>query len=158
MAAGDVTLYDQFGVDLGNEIHDLDGDTWKVAFVTSSTTPDETSAAPHFGGTGTTDLSTNEVNAGGNYSAGGVTLSSVEYSNSGGVVSWKAAKISIAQHASNPTNARWGILYNSTDTNKRVAAYLDLGAAVNMTLGPFEFQFNSVDGTGTIMTTTVNPA
>lgn len=156
MAAGDIVIFDQFGVDLGNKIHDLDGDTWKVAFVTSATTPADTTAGPHFGGTGTTDLSTNEVTPGGNYSAGGVTLTSAAYTNSAGVVSWQFAKISIAQHASNPTNARWGILYNSTDANKRCAAYLDLGAALDFTLGPFEFRFNSVDGTGTLMTNTIN--
>jgi hypothetical protein len=156
MAAGDVIIFDQFGVDLGNKIHDLDGDTWKVGFITSSTTPADSDAAPHFGGTGTTNMATNECSAGGNYSAGGVTLTSVAYSNSAGVVSWVAAKISVAQHASNPTNARWGILYNSTDANKRCAAYLDFGSVIDLTQGPFEFRFNSVDGTGAIATNTIN--
>lgn len=32
MAAGDITFFHQFKLDLGNKIHDLDSDTWKVGF------------------------------------------------------------------------------------------------------------------------------
>lgn len=150
MAAGDITAFRQFRVDLGNKIHDLDGDTWKVGFITSSVTPSDTDASPHWGGTGSTNFATSQVTPGGNYVTGGVTLASLSYADSGGAISWKADKISIAQHASNPTNARWGILYNSSDANKRAAAILDFGSAVDLTAGPFEFRFNGVDGNGTI--------
>lgn len=154
MAAGDITFFDQFKVDMGNKIHDLDGDTFKVGFVTSTTTPAATAAAPHFGGTGTTNYATNEVSAGGNYSAGGPSLTSVAYALDGSTVDWDAQKISIAQHASNPTNARWGILYNSTDANKRAVAFLDFGSVRDLSAGLFEFKFNSVDGVGTVGTLT----
>jgi len=152
MAAGDITIFHQFKVDLGNKLHDLDSDTWKVGFITSAVTPAAADAAPHWGGTGTTNFSTSQVTPGGNYATGGPALTTVGFANSAGTVSWKADKISIAQHASNPTNARWGILYNSTDANKRAAAILDFGAAIDLTAGPFEFRFNSVDGNGTIAT------
>lgn len=152
MAAGDIIPYHQFIIDLGNKVHDLDGATWKVGAITSAVTPAASDAAPHWGGTGTTNLSTNQVTPGGNYVNGGPSLSSVEFSNVAGTVSWKAGKISIAQHASNPTNARWLIVYNSTDTNKRCALIIDLGAVINLTTGPFEFRFAGVDGTGTLIT------
>lgn len=32
MAAGDITFFHQFKLDLGNKIHDLDSDTWEVGF------------------------------------------------------------------------------------------------------------------------------
>lgn len=152
MAAGDITFFHQFKVDLGNKIHDLDSDTWKVGFITSAVTPAAGDAAPHWGGTGTTNFATNEVTPGGNYVANGPSLASLAYTNSGGTVSWSGQKISIAQHASNPTNARWGILYNSTDANKRAAAILDFGSARDLTAGLFEFKFNAVDGVGAIGT------
>lgn len=152
MAAGDITAFYQFKVDLGNKIHDLDGDTWKFALITSTLAPTAADAAPHWGGTGTSDLSTNQVTPGGNYSTGGVTLTTMAFTNSSGTVSWKADKVSIAQHASNPTNARYGVIYNSTDTNKRAAVWIDLGSAINLTTGPFEFRFAGVDGNGTILT------
>lgn len=152
MAAGDITIFKQAKIDLGNKIHDLDGDTWKVAFITSAVTPTANDAAPHWGGTGTTNFATSQVTPGGNYTTGGVTLASVAYSDDGsdGDIDWRAAKISIAQHASNPTNARWGIIYNDTDANKRAFGFIDLGSAINMTTGPFEFRFAGVDGVGTI--------
>lgn len=152
MAAGDITFFHQFKVDLGNKLHDMDSDTWKVGFITSAVTPAASDAAPHWGGTGTTNFESSQVTPGGNYSTGGPALTTMGFTNSAGTVSWKADKISIAQHASNPTNARWGILYNSTDANKRAAAILDFGAAIDLTSGPFEFRFNSVDGNGTIAT------
>lgn len=152
MAAGAVTVLHQFKVDLGNKIHDMDGDTFKLALITSVVTPAASDAAPHFGGTGTTNYATNEVTPGGNYPSGGLTLANVTYSNSGGTVSWKADKASSPYNTSNPTNARWGIIYNSTDANKRAVAILDLGEVLDLSKGPFEWRFNSVDGNGAIAT------
>lgn len=152
MASGDITFFHQFKVDLGNKIHDLDTDTFKVGLITSAVTPTAADAAPHWGGTGTTNYATNQVTAGGNYATGGPSLTTMGYTNSAGTVSWKADKVSIAQHASNPTNARWGIIYNSTDANKRAAGYVDLGSARDLTTGLFEIRWNSVDGNGTIAT------
>lgn len=154
MATGDITFFDQFKVDLGNKIHDLDGDTFKVGFVTSTLAPVATAAAPHFGGTGTTNYATNEVTPGGNYAAGGPSLTSTSYALDGSTADWDAQKVSIAQHASNPTNSRWGIIYNNTDANKRAVAFLDYGSDRDMSAGLFEFKFNSVDGVGTIGTLT----
>ena len=152
MASGDITFFHQFKVDLGNKIHDLDTDTFKVGLITSTVTPTGADAAPHWGGTGTTNYSTNQVTPGGNYATGGPSLTALAYTNSAGTVSWQAAKVSIASHASNPTNARWAIIYNSTDANKRAVAFVDLGSVRDLTQGLFEIRFNSVDGTGTIST------
>ena len=60
MAAGAITIAHQFKVDLGNIIHDMDGDTFKLALITSIVTPSASDAAPQFGGTGTTNYATNE--------------------------------------------------------------------------------------------------
>lgn len=152
MATGDILVFDQFLVDLGNKVHDLDSDTWKFALITESVTPSVSDVAPHFGGTGTTDYSEEEVTPGGNYPEDGVSLTSLSYSNTGGVASWNANKVSIAVDGDNPTNARWAIIYNSTDSNKRAAMYVDLGDNRDLSAGLFEFQFNSIDGTGTIAT------
>ena len=45
MASGDITFFHQFKVDLGNKIHDLDTDTWKVGLITSAVTPAAADAA-----------------------------------------------------------------------------------------------------------------
>lgn len=151
MASGDITVFHQFKVDMGNKIHDLDTDTYKLGLITTAATPAATAAAPHWGGTGTTNYATNQVTPGGNYATGGPSLASVDFINSAGTVPWRAAKVSIAQDAANPTNARWGIIYNSTDANKRAVAFVDLGSDRDLTTGPFELRFNSVDGVGAIL-------
>ena len=152
MATGDIVVFNAAKVALGNKLIDFDSDTFKFALITSAVTPTADAAAPHFGGTGTTNYATNQVTPGGNYTSGGPSLTSLAYTDITGVIHWRAQKVTIAQHASNPTNARWGIIFNDTDTNKRAVAYVDLGSARDLSAGPFEFRFNAVDGVGTIIT------
>lgn len=146
MANGDIKWFAQALHDLGNKIHDLDADDLRVGFITSAVTPALGDAAPHWGGTGTTNFNTSEVTPGGNYPAEGYVLVSVSWSVVSNVPTLRATDISIAQHASNPTNARWGVLYNNTDTNKRAIGFLDFGSARDLTAGAFTFNFG---GAGT---------
>lgn len=154
MAAGDITIFHQFRVDLGRKIHDLATDTFRVGFITAAVSPDAGAFSPHWAGTGTTNYATNQVTPGGNYADGGPTLGSVAYEDVGATVPWEAQKIVVAKHASNPTDARWGIIYNSTDANKRAIGFLDFGSARDLSAEPldqpFEFRFSSVDGVGAI--------
>lgn len=145
MASGDVTVFTQAKVDLGNKIHNLGsgGDTLKLGLITSAVTPAETDAAPHWGGSGTTNYATSQVTAGGNYSSGGPSLANQSFAASGANAKFDADDVSIAQHASNPTNARWGIIYNSTDANKRALAFVDLGSARDLSGGAFTITWNA---------------
>lgn len=156
MALGDIIVFNQFGLDVGDGEHDLNADTLKLALVDDTLTPTATTTIPHFGGTGTTDLSANEVTPGGNYSAGGVTLANVAYTLSGAVSTLAADKVLIAQDGSNPTNARWAVLYNDTATNKHAICAFDLASDRDLSAGPYEQRFNSVDGNGAILTHTVS--
>lgn len=135
MAQGDVTVFDDT-VDevLKGNLGNLSADTLKLAFVTTATTPAAGDALPHFGGTGTTDLSTNQT-SGGNVPAGGVTLTTPAVNGISGGANFDSADVSIAANASNPSAARWGILYNSTLASNRCFAFLDLGTAQDMTNG-----------------------
>ncbi len=135
MAQGDVTVFDD-AVDewLKSALGNLAVDAIKLAFVTSATTPAATDALPHFGGTGTTDLSTNQT-SGGNVPAGGVSLASLAVNGVSGGAAFDSADISIAANASNPSAARWGILYNSTLASNRCFAFLDMGTDQNMVNG-----------------------
>lgn len=143
MAAGDVTVFSAAKVNIGLNVWNLETDVIKFALITSAVTPTETDAAPHWGGTGTTDFNTNEVTAGGNYTAEGNTLTTNVYVASGANAKFDADDVAIAQHASNPTNARWAIIYNSTDANKRAIAFLDLGSARDLTTGAFSVTWHA---------------
>lgn len=143
MAVGDFVVFDQFLTDLGNKIHDMDSDTFKLGLIKSAANggddPAATDTAPHWNGTGTTDYSTSEVTAGGNYSTGGSSLASPSWAVTSNIVKWDVNNLTITQNASNPTNARWGIVYNSTDTNKRAIGYLDLGSDQDLSGGDFTY-------------------
>lgn len=144
MAQGDVVFFDQFLVDVMKKLHDLSADVCKLAIITSAVTPAATTADPRWGAGGTTNLSSNEVTPGGNYAAGGITLASPSVTLTGGLAMFDSTTDpSWASNASNPTNAKWGIIYNSTDAGKRAIGFVDLGTAFDMTTGPLTVTWNA---------------
>lgn len=129
MATGDIKWFAQGLLDLGNKIHNLSSDTLKLGLTIGTTTPAVTTTGPHWAGTGTTNFGAEQVATGTSYATGGPSLTTVTWSIVSGVPTLRADIVTIAQDATGFTNARWGILYNSTDVNKRALAYVDLGAS-----------------------------
>jgi hypothetical protein len=144
MAAGDIKWFAQALHDLGNKLHDMDGDTLKLGIITSSTTPTIDTAAPHWGGTGTTNMATNQVATGGTQYTGPLTLGSKVWALATGGPKFRAATISLTQDGSGFTNGRWGIIYNDTDASKRAIAFIDLGSDRNLTTGEFKIDFGGL--------------
>lgn len=128
MATGDIKWFAQGLLDLGNKIHNLSSDVLQLGIVTTTTVPSITTAAPHWGGTGTTNFATNQVGTGGGYT-GPITLSGVSWSNVSGVPTLRATDVVIAQNASGFANGAYGIIFNSTDANKRALGYVELSSA-----------------------------
>ena len=137
MAQGDVHVFDQFLVDVFEKLHDMENDSIKCALITAAVTPAIVDADPRFGAGGTVNFKTNEVTPGGNYAADGAAClnPSVVLNGGSGIIeidfddpaTW-------AQNAGNPTDARWGIVFNVTAAN-RCIAFVDLGSAFDMTTG-----------------------
>lgn len=146
MAAGDIHWFDQALLDLGNKIHNLSSDTLNYGIITSAATPALTTAAPHWGGTGTTNFATNQVATGGTSYTGPAALASVTWALVSGVPTLRATDITLAQDASGFTNGRWLIGYNSTDANKRAIFYIDLGSDRSLVTGSLTINFG---GAGT---------
>lgn len=136
MAAGDFTWFNAAKLKLGQKKVHLGTDTFKFAFLTNSVTPLATTDDPCFGAGGSTNLATYET-SGGNVAAGGVTLSGVSYTESAGVVTWTFGAVVIATHASNPTNARWAVVYSTTAANLDCVGFLDLGGVTNLATAGF---------------------
>ena len=143
MASGDVTFTDQWLVDVQEKFHDMEADTIKLGLITSSTTPTAATTDPRWGAGGSTNWSTNEVTPGGNYSAGGPAIANNSVTLSGGAGVFDGDNISITQNGSNPTDARWGIIYNDTDAGKRVLGFLDLGTDRDLSGGNFTVTWNA---------------
>lgn len=143
MATGDIKWFAQGLHDLGNKIHDLDSDDWRMGIITTATTPAVNTAAPHWGGTGTTNMATNQVSTGGTSYTGPVVLTSETWTlTATGAIS-DFADISLAQDAAGFTNGRWGIIYNNTDANKRCVAYVDFGSDRSLVTGQLAITLNA---------------
>jgi hypothetical protein len=142
MATGDVVVFDQFLQDVGRAAHNLETGTIKFALVTNVVTPTASTADPRWGAGGGTNLDTNEVAAGGNYTAEGSDITAT-YSQAAGTATFDGADISIAINAGNPTNARWGIIYNDSAAGKQAIAFLDLGSVLDLTTGSFSVNWNA---------------
>ena len=143
MATGDVVFFDQYLVDVQEGLHDQENDVLKVGFTDATTTPLATTADPRWGAGGTTNFASEEVTPGGNYSAGGPTLANNSVTLSGGQAVFDGDDISVLQNVSNPTNARWGIIYNDTDAGKRALGFVDFGASTDLSAGDFTIAWNA---------------
>lgn len=142
MAAGDVVFFDQYLVDVQEALHDQETGTFKLGLITNAVTPSATTADPRWGAGGSTNFSSNQVTPGGNYATAGPTIANPVVSLSGGAGVFDGDDVSIAQDASNPTDARWGIIYN-TATGNRALGFVDLGAVIDLTAGPFSVAWNA---------------
>ena len=146
MATGDIKWFSGSLLAIGNKVHNLSSDVLKVGLITSATTPAISDTDPRWGAGGSVNFSSTQVTPGGNYSTGGPSLASVTWTNVSNVPTLRATDLTISQHASNPTNARWGIVYNDTDASKRAIAFIDFGSARDLTTGDFTINFG---GAGT---------
>lgn len=121
MSKGDVKVFDALLTYYRGPV-DLDSDQWAYALVSNTfASISKALASPALG-------SFTECAAGGNYPSGGVNLT-LNNSETGGVHTMKlntgvhsGGKISIAQNASNPTNARCAIIYSKTASSPTGAA------------------------------------
>jgi len=116
-------------------------DTIKIALV-SDVSVAATTATPALG-----DFT--EVTPGGNYAAGGETLDT--WTNmwndptAGGTGTFDdtGASVTWASNVSNPTDARWGIIYNSTQAGSPAICYVELGGPVDMASGDLTITWNA---------------
>lgn len=140
MAEGDFTVFDQYLDDVFTGGIHTSSNTYKAGLVTSAVTPAADDAAPHFNGTGTTDYSANEVTPGGNYSAGGPAITGWTLSITANDLKVDINDVEIATDGSNPTNARYLVVYNDTDANKRGVGFVDLGSVRDLSSGSFAYR------------------
>ncbi len=143
MASGDFKWFAQGLHDLGNKIHDLDTDDWRMGIITTAATPAVNTSAPHWGGTGTTNFSTNQVATGGTSYTAPIVLTSEAWALNATGAAMDCADITLAQDASGFTNGRWGIVYNNTDANKRAVGFLDLGSDRSLVAGSLTITMNA---------------
>jgi len=133
MATGTVKFFAQGLLDLGNKLHNIATDDLRLAIVSAATVPATTTAAPHFGGTGTTNFGSTEVAHATAYT-GPIGLTTKSWSIVAGVPTLRADIVAIAQDAAGFTNGAYGIIYNNTDANKRAIGFVELSAGGSLSL------------------------
>lgn len=138
MAAGDLTVFQEFTLQLGEAKHNFSSNSFKLGIINNTAAPTAGDTTPTWG-----DYSANEVTAAGGYTAGGITLTSVTFAEVGGVATFDAANIALAQNGSGFTNAYWAIIYNDTEATDMAIAFIDLGGPVSEQAGPVNINFNA---------------
>jgi hypothetical protein len=154
MATGDITLFEEFADEIGEEIHNLASDTLKFGIIDNTAAPTAADETPRWA-----DYSANEVSTAGGYTANGVTLTTVTYTEAAGVATLKADSFTLSQNGSGFTDAYWGIIYNDTAVSDQAIGFMELGGPVSEQSGDVVIKFNNVasGSPGDIFTLTVNP-
>ena len=151
MAQGDITVFDTALIILNDK---GSGTVWDIADTFNFALVDNTdaaalasrdTAAPHWGGTGTTDFSTNEVGTGATAYTGPVALANPAWTEAAAnTFRLDFDNITqIAQDGSGPTDIYWMVIYNNTDTYKRVLCSYDMGGPISLVGGTLDFSFNA---------------
>ena len=148
MARGDLTLFEEFSLQLGDGEHNLSSDTLKAGIVDATITPTGSDTTPTW-----TDYSANEVSTGGGYPAGGVSLGNVDFSEVGGVATLDADNIALPQDPAGFTDGFWLILYNDTNGSDAAFGFIELDGPISEVAGPININFNASG----IATVTVAP-
>lgn len=132
MAQGDVTLFEEFVDQLGEEIHNFPSDTLKLGIIDNTVTPLASDATPAWA-----NYSANEVSTAGGYVADGITLTGVTWTEADGTATLDdTGNVSLAQNASGFTDGYWGILYNATAVGGNAIGFVDLGGPASEQAGP----------------------
>ena len=134
MATGTMKWFAQGLLDLGNKTHNLSSDVLRLGIVSAATVPALSTAAPHWGGTGTTNFATNQVVTTGTQYTAPKTLASVTWTSVANVPTLRASNIVMTIDASGFTNGAYGIIYNDTDANKRALGFVELSSGATLSL------------------------
>lgn len=143
MAQGTVNMLQEFLGSMGLGEFNLNTDLYKIGLISTAVTPTTSDTDPGWAAARTTDYSADQSTPGGNYTDGGIDITNT-WSEAAGVATFDAADHTIlAQHASNPTSVRYGIIYNDTDTDKKAIGYIDMGSDFDATTGDIIVTWNA---------------
>ena len=122
------------------------GDTFKLALYAIGS-GGKSSTTATLGATTTAFTTTGEVASSGTYATGGGSLTRVDPTSSGTTAFTDFADLSFTTAT---ITARGALIYNSTDSNKAVAA-LDFGGNKASTAGTFTIQFPTANASNAII-------
>ena len=134
MPAGDFYLFNDFSRQMGDPVDrsNFPADTIMVALVDDTKTPTVADVTPTW-----SDYSLNEV-SGANYVAGGKEITGRTWTEVSGVATLDGVDLVWVQSGSGFTNARWAIVYNTTQSADIAIGFIDLGSDTDSTVDDVE--------------------
>ncbi len=124
MAQGDLTMFEEFSLTIGQSIFDFTtstGDTFKLALL--DTIPSASLATPTW-----SDVSGDEVSGTG-YTSGGATFASTTWAEAAGTATFDEdtgpPSVTWGQNGAGPTDIRAGVIYSDTATNDDLICFID---------------------------------
>ena len=114
-----------FVEDIGEEVHDLENDTLKIALTNTAPTvaTDDERA----------DIT--EIAAGNGYTLGGETVGSTTWTQATGTATLAGDDVTFTAAGGAIAQFRYAVLYNDSAANDELIAYWDYGSAVNLAVG-----------------------
>lgn len=127
-----VVFFDQWAVDVMAGQHDHTGDDFRIGVIDAVVTPIEGAVNPRWGAGGGVNYSANEVAPGGSYAAGGMPITNPSVNLVATVAVFDGDDVLLPETVGNPPDARWGIIYNNSNANKRCVGFIDFGGVVDL--------------------------
>ena len=132
---GDVVFFNQFLLDAFKAKHNFEKGAFCVGLTVGKTEPSADTEDPRWGPDGETNFKAEECSPGGSYVVDGKPLANPSVDLSDGLVCFHLDDPSFwLLDEKNPTNAKWGIIYNKQAT-KECVGYIDIGGTFNMSSG-----------------------
>lgn len=145
MARGDLTVFNELTISLGEKKINLETDVIKLALIDNVVTPLQDTATPTWDATSSQDYDGNEVSDAGGYTANGLIVVSPELIRAVAVATFDDddSDLSLAQNGSGFINAYWGIMYSDTATDKNAICFIEMDGPVSEQAGPININFNA---------------
>lgn len=145
MARGDLSVFNEFTIFLGEKLINLETDVIKLALIDAVVTPLIDTANPTWEVGSSQDFDANEVATTGGYTAGGELVVGPELIRAVAVTTFDDddSNISLAQNGSGFTDASWAIMYSDTAALKNAICFIDLGGPISEQAGPININFNA---------------
>lgn len=138
MAQGDLTVFEEFALDIGSGVHDFTSDTLNLALIDDTLAPTAADATPRWA-----DYSANEVSGTG-YTAGGAALTGVTYTEADGVATLDdTGNVTWSQNGAGPTDIYYAVLYNDDASNDEAICFIDMGGPVSLVDGDVTVTWNA---------------
>jgi hypothetical protein len=147
MARGDLVVFEEFSLDVGLGVHNLNTGSMRVAWIDNTAAPaldDTTPTWPSY--------SANECTGTG-YTTGGDALTGVTYTEVSGVSKFDdTVNFTWSQNGAGPTDIYWVILYNDSAASDQAICFIDMGGAISLIDGDISITWH----TSGILTITVS--